>query len=387
MAGTGASIGQKLFLGHLRGLYSACGVLALLSGLAAPAAMADHDDDQPIFARDHAPIGVMGDHTHAPGEWMVSYRFMSMGMEGNLAGTEDISLLAIAQTTPNIFNTEFAIEGQPATVRVVPTEMRMDMHMFGAMYGLNDRVTLMGMVNYQTSEMEHVTYAGMVPADALTSANQIGTFTTRAEGFGDTTISALIDWYANDAVATHLTLGLSVPTGSVTETHDVLAPNGMTPTLRMPYPMQLGSGTFDPILGLTVVGDTGDTSYGVQTTALLRMYDNGEDYHLGDEYTVSVWAAQDISASMSASVRGTVTSTGKIDGRDGQIVAPVQTANPDLQGGERLDLSAGVNWAGQSGVLRGHRVAAEVALPVYQNLNGPQLETDMTVTIGWQYAF
>ena len=26
----------------------------------------------------HAPVSVMGDHTHNKGEWMFSYRFMSM---------------------------------------------------------------------------------------------------------------------------------------------------------------------------------------------------------------------------------------------------------------------------------------------------------------------
>ncbi|MCE2421999.1 MAG: hypothetical protein J4G03_01570 [Gemmatimonadetes bacterium] len=38
------------------------------------------------------------------------------------------------------------------------------------------------------------------------------------------------------------------------------------------------------------------------------------------------------------------------------------------------------------GALRGHRIAAEWHVPVYQNLNGPQLETDWVLTIGWQKA-
>ena len=32
-------------------------------------------------ASSHAPIGVMGDHTHHKGEFMVSYRYMSMFMK------------------------------------------------------------------------------------------------------------------------------------------------------------------------------------------------------------------------------------------------------------------------------------------------------------------
>ncbi len=56
-------------------------------------------------------------------------------------------------------------------------------------------------------------------------------------------------------------------------------------------------------------------------------------------------------------------------------------------GRETVDLSLGVNLVGQRGVLRGHRIAAEFGTPVYQDLNGPQMETDWTFTIGYQYAF
>jgi len=37
--------------------------------------------------------------------------------------------------------------------------------------------------------------------------------------------------------------------------------------------------------------------------------------------------------------------------------------------------------------LRGARFAVEVGVPLYRNLNGPQLETDMTFTFGVQKAF
>ena len=34
--------------------------------------------------------------------------------------------------------------------------------------------------------------------------------------------------------------------------------------------------------------------------------------------------------------------------------------------------------------LPSHRLAAEFGFPVHQNLNGPQMETDYTLTLGWQ---
>jgi hypothetical protein len=39
---------------------------------------------------------------------------------------------------------------------------------------------------------------------------------------------------------------------------------------------------------------------------------------------------------------------------------------------------------GQKGVTCGHRVAAEFGVPFFQRLNGPQMETDYSFTVGWQ---
>ena len=39
----------------------------------------------------HAPISVMGDHMHAMGEWMVSYRYMTMDMKGLLKDRDDVT--------------------------------------------------------------------------------------------------------------------------------------------------------------------------------------------------------------------------------------------------------------------------------------------------------
>ena len=77
----------------------------------------------------------------------------------------------------------------------------------------------------------------------------------------------------------------------------------------------------------------------------------------------------------------------RFEGDDAAIRAPVQTADPDNHGGETLELLAGINLAGQTGWQKGHRIAAEIGLPMYRDLNGPQMETDLTFTLGWQKAF
>ena len=131
----------------------------------------------------HAPIGVMSDHMHKQGEWMFSYRYMYMDMEGNRVGDNEISPTEIATTIPNRF---FGLPMQPPTLRVVPTKMTMEMHMFGAMYAPTDWLTLMAMLNYTAKEMDHITFMG--PAGAMVR----GGFTTETSGIGDTKLSSMI---------------------------------------------------------------------------------------------------------------------------------------------------------------------------------------------------
>lgn len=342
---------------------------ALCAVAISPSANADS-----AAADSHAPIGVMGDHFHAKGEWMLAYRFMAMPMKGNLLGGSSITPDTIATTIPNRF---FGTPGQPPTLRVVPTEMDMDMHMLGMMYAPTDRITLMGMINYVTKDMDHITYQGGVGTTVL------GTFTTKTSGLGDSSLSALVSFHNNQNHKFHGIIGVSIPTGDIEETDQILTPMNMTPTPRLPYPMQLGSGTWDPIIGASYSGFGDAFGWGAQWRSTFRFSDNDEDYRLGDEHRLTGWLSYAFSDPVSASIRLEYVDRGEIDGIDPVIVAPVQTADPDRNGGTRLDLGIGVNLAGQ-GSLHGWRFALEYLTPIDQDLNGPQLETDAQFILGVQ---
>ena len=350
---------------------TALGALIPTSNLAA------HDGPH---AADHAPIGVMADHRHQKGEWMVSYRFMQMIMDGNRDGTSSLSPEEIATTVDNPFA---GLPMQPPTLRVVPTEMTMTMHMVGAMYGVTDRITLAAMGNYLTNDMDHITFEGGM------GTNRLGTFTTETAGFGDTKVVAIVglDDSARAEMQLNANIGLSLPTGSLEETDQILTPMGATPSPRLPYPMQLGSGTFDLEPALTYRDRTGKISWGTQAKAVIRTGENDEGYTLGDCAEFTGWMGYSPAPWSTGFLRLKAVSQGRIDGADPLIVAPVQTADPRNHGGETVEVFAGVNLAGQSGIWKGHRVAAEVGFPLHRDLNGPQLETDLTFTLGWQKAF
>lgn len=333
--------------------------------------------DLPSLRADgHAPIGVMGEHRHKTGEVMLSYRFMHMDMDGYRSGTNRIGPETVA-TTPNVF---FGRPGQPPNIRIVPTSMTMDMHMFGAMYAPNDRLTLMAMLPWIEKEMNHITFAG--PA----GTTRLGTFKTKSEGWGDLKISGLYGLMERGNHKLHLNFGLSLPTGSTSERANALTPAGVFMNMRMPYGMQLGSGTYDLLPGITYSGRSGNSGWGAQLTGVVRT-GKSDGYRLGNEVALTTWASYQPKPWISLSGRIEAKSVGDIHGSDPQMVGPSPTLNPDNYGGETVTLFAGVNLVAQRGALRGHRVALEIGAPVYQDLNGLQLETDWIATLGWQYAF
>jgi len=329
-------------------------------------------------ADSHAPLGVMGEHTHDKGEFMVSYRYMRMDMKGSRDGTNRLNPEEIVTGNANPF---FGMPMQPPTLRIVPEEMTMDMHMVGLMYGLTDRVTLTAMTSFVTKNMDHVTFQGSVGTTELDS------FTTETSGFGDTTLGALIGVDMDGAHRWHLNVAISLPTGSIDETGTILTPMNMRPTVRLPYAMQLGSGTFDLKPGITYLGRSGDWSWGAQALGAIRLDENDECYALGDRFEGTAWLAYEFSRNFSVSTRLKAVSQGQIDGIDPLIAGPVQTADPDNFGGETAELLFGANYLFTDGPLAKNRLAIEAGLPVHRDLNGPQLETDWTLTLGWQRAF
>ena len=189
----------------------------------------------------YAP-SVLRSHLHEKGEWMLGYELMTMSMEGSREGTESVSDQDVLQQ-----------------FMVTPTHMSMDMHMFHLMYAPSNDLTLIMMLAYLDKSMLHLTQAG-------------GTFQTQSSGLGDVKIS--VNQVLSEVETTNgvhrfaLTYGISLPTGSIDEEY-FLPPIGAN--ARLPYPMQLGSGTFDPSIGALYLGYTSKYYWGTQIVATMRM--------------------------------------------------------------------------------------------------------------------
>ena len=301
----------------------------------------------------HAPISVMGDHTHHTGGWMFSYQYMPMMMAGIGNGTDSLS------------SSEF--ENQ-SDYEIRPKDMSMAMHMIGVMVAPFDQLTLMAMIPYHHNTMRHYHQHHDEPVEIMSH---------KSSGWGDISIDGLWTHINTAQHKSHLTLGLSIPTGKI-DAKD----NGST----LGYGMQLGSGTYDIKTAYTYTQFFDQYSVGFQAHYLARTGSNNQGYRLGNQGTVSVWLAKPWNHTLSSSIQLKYATIGKIEGTHDGITAMRSSMDPVLDasnsGGQYISAGLGSNLL----LTNGLRLAAEYAVPIKQYWTGYQLRLQNVLTVGLQQS-
>lgn len=331
----------------------------------------------------HAPIGVMGDHYHGKGEWMVSLRHMRMSMAGNRDGTSDLTDGAIINLT-----NPYQMGTMSTKLSVVPQQMTMGMTMAGAMYAPSDALTLMAMGMFTSKIMDLNTYRGAMPMGGMggmtgMARTQLGSFTSSTSDLSDMSLSGLIRLYEGDVSRVHAQLGLQQSMGANDSTGSVLTPMNSRTMMILPYGMQIGDGATSVLSGITYVAELGRRVYGTQVRA--RNAFATDDWNFGDNRSLTGWVQQELNDATSVSFRTTYYKQDAISGQNTAIVAPVQTANPANYGGTMTEVSVGLNrlvylFPGE----HSDRIGIELSYPVSQDLNGPQMKSGVTLQIGYQ---
>lgn len=322
-------------------------------------------------------------HTHPTGMWMFNYKYMHMAMDGLRDGTSDVETSQVGNN-----------RGLPYNYMMIPTSMTMDMHMVMAMYGINDRLTVMGMASYLDNKMDMLmdmspfTMMGM-PKAVDKGAQPDDPMATN--GLGDTEVRGI--YKINETL--NASLGVSLPTGDIDQDFTT-----MNTTWRAPYDMQLGSGTFDlkPSVTANFLSADAQWNWGGQAMATIHLGDNSNDYSLGDSLKLNTWVQRALGPAATW-LRLAYSSTGSIDGNDpeiqkslnlksaanptGNYMAPAMPdADPNNYGGQRLDGFVGVSLP-----LGIASLGVEAGIPLYQNLNGLQMKNDWYLTAGVQLMF
>ena len=124
----------------------------------------------------------MRDHTHHKGEFMLSYRINYMQMK-ELKNSDDK------------VTTQDALQNY----NMVPDEMTMKMHMVGAMYGFNDKLTFASMLGFVEKNMQNI------KSDNSLTKNKVN-------NISDLKLNALYEFYQYDKKRVQFNLGISLPT-------------------------------------------------------------------------------------------------------------------------------------------------------------------------------
>lgn len=309
----------------------------------------------------HAPIGVMGDHLHEKGGLMVSFRYMNMAMEGNKSGTDDIS-------DANIYN----------NFMVAPQDMTMHMYMLGIMYAPSNKLTLMLMQNFAEKDMD------LTARMMMNGMTILRDFNTNSKGLGDLKIGAMYGIFNNHKTSLHLNGGISIPVGDIENRDDTPMMNN----IKLPYAMQLGSGTLDFSLGATYKENYTNTSWGTQFLSTFRTGENSENYKFGNLYQLNLWGAYKLSNSFSLSARVLGVSEGKLKGVDSDLnPMMVTTANVNNYGSDKIKTYVGFNLAfPQNSSLKDLRFGFEAGAPIYEDYNGIQMNDNLNINFGLKYG-
>ncbi len=302
----------------------------------------------------YAPMGVMGDHLHHKGGIMANLKYMNMTMSGTRSGNASIDA-----------------EGVLSDYMVAPEKMNMDMYMLGVMYAPSGNLTLMLMQNFMSKKM------GLV--------NRMGNeFQTEAKGFGDLKFSLLYNLIAKENHSVHLNSGVSFPMGK-TDVHD---DTPMATDAKLPYAMQLGSGTYDFLICATYKGNTDNTSWGIQQRNTLRSGQNSQGYRFGNQYEINAWGAIKALDWMSLSVRVNGSVEGDLIGVDSELnPMMVPSANPNNYGNQKFNAYVGANFSfSQQSILKRLKFGIEYGIPVYQQYNGIQMNEKSTLQLGLRYT-
>lgn len=323
------------------------------------------------------PVGVMGAHLAGKGKVMLMYTPMFMKMDGSRIGTKSVSPETIVTTVPNRFDMNPGMPGvQPATLRIAPDEMSMEMHMLSAMYGITDSISLMVMTAYVEKRMTMITFQD--PA----GATRLGVTEGSTEGIGDTTVALAFNLWKGHGHRVNGTLGVSIPTGSIDETGTMLMPHNAMMTMRSSYGMQLGTGTYDLVPSLTYMGNSGRLGWGAQYKARIALEgENDEGYRWGNQHEVTAWLSYSLTEGLSGTARLAASTQDQIHGADPNIRGIFQGTYPEFYGGDRIEAFLGLNGRMKLGDGTIARLGVEAGVPLYQDLNGPQLQRD------WSLAF
>lgn len=181
------------------------------------------------------------------------------------------------------------------------------------------------------------------------------TYHDRTKGLGDLILSAVTPITMSGSLMVLGDIGVSLPTGSI---NNQTAGGG-----HYAYNMQNGSGTYDALAGLTVLDVQPQYQLGSHLAGAFRTGVNSNNYHLGNQYKLDLWADYPTSLGITPRLVGYYKHRDSISGFDPSLGRSKYT---EFYHHAQInwDVSAALKYVKAMGPVS---IAAEIGKPLAQN--------------------
>ncbi|MFQ3197029.1 MAG: hypothetical protein ACI8R9_000429 [Paraglaciecola sp.] len=283
--------------------------------------------------------------------WSFVYQFKLAEFEGYLDDDKSLSNDYVLWSPGDIRNDK--------NFPIIPTTITQKAHLvtIGYQFSLQWQGHLT--LPYISQSTDHISIVGNYNA-----------FTINSSGYGDTVLSTSYKLLETQSSTSWLSMGISLPTGSIDEKGDTPRAPG---DQQLPYTMQIGSGTYDFPFQLTYQ-NIGKHDFNVSLAATIRTGINDRNYRLGNSYSLASRYRFELSPNLQTFIGGEAQYTQAINGQDNALLVPAafiypaSITNPKYFGGKKISLKTGFNWR----LSEQYSLSIQVSKPLYQYLNGPQ---------------
>jgi hypothetical protein len=299
--------------------------------------------------------------------WNFNFIYKRSKLSGYLDGDDKIS------------NDEVYFDGnEPRTddnYPILPTTITQESYIANISYYLAAEQSISISLPYIVQSTDHIS---LVPG--------YDDFNISSDGIGDITVNftTLLQRWDNEKLS--LSIGLSLPTGSIDEKGDTPRALG---DQQLPYTMQLGSGTWDLPVGLSYISDENSYLWGANLFAKIRSGKNDRDYRVGNRFAASLWGKWNVSHAFHPIMKVVFQDWGEIIGQDNEITVPnpqfpypAGITKPSNYGGKKVSVVIGADI-----MIYSKGFTIEIGKPIYQDLNGIQTKETLNVSLNWQSNF
>lgn len=307
-----------------------------------------------------APLGVFGADMPPAGKLVLSIIPQFANLSHTLIGTRRVSSEEVVATIPWFFDPTKKLRGVPQNTAVATQAVALA-------YGVTKDISLVVTAGMIERNLDFLTFKGGA------GITRLGMSFTGTADLTDFTGSAIYRVYQDPINRIQINLGISFPTGSNRSTFTLLQPDGTHQTSRAFYAMQPGSGTFDVMPGVVYAGHLEKWSWGVGYRGRFPIAANPQGYLYGDLHEFNGWGGYTWIPGLTTTFRVNASVQGPIRGFDPNIRGKAPAANPNFYGGQRVELFGGATISGKFIGYEALSIAIEAGIPVYQNLNGPQI--------------